>query len=235
MAAFRRLVFAALCAGLFAGLLTTLAHQIGTVPLILEAETFEHAAPAHEHGAEAAAWEPQGWAERAAYTGLADLLAATGFGLLLTAGFALRGGTMGWREGLFWGLAGFATFTLAPSLGLPPELPGSVAAPLAERQFWWLATAAATGAGLALIAFTRQARWALAGAALLILPHVWGAPQPEAGWAATAPAELAHRFAVAVVMVSLVFWITLGASAGFFYRRFAPSDAQPHRGQEPCT
>lgn len=222
MTVFRRLVFAALCAGLIAGLLTTIAHQIGTVPLILEAETYEHAAESHQHSAEAAAWEPQGWAERAAYTAVADVLAAAGFGLLLTAGFAVRGGAIGWREGMFWGLAGFATFTLAPCLGLPPELPGAAAAPLIERQIWWLAAAGSTGLGLALLAFTRQLRWALAGTVLLVLPHIFGAPQPAVD-ATAAPVALAHRFAIAVTVISLLFWISLGAASGFFYRYFAPS------------
>lgn len=222
MMVFRRLVFAALCAGLIAGLLTTIAHQIGTVPLILEAETYEHAAEPHQHSAETAPWEPQGWAERAAYTAVADVLAAAGFGLLLTAGFAVRGGAIGWREGMFWGLAGFATFTLAPCLGLPPELPGAAAAPLIERQIWWLAAAGSTGLGLALLAFTRQLRWALAGTVLLVLPHIFGAPQPAVD-ATAAPVALAHRFAIAVTVISLLFWISLGAASGFFYRYFAPS------------
>src|SRR6266700_2756016 len=47
MAAFRRLVLAALCAGLVSGVLAAAAHQIGTVPLILEAETYEAAAQQH--------------------------------------------------------------------------------------------------------------------------------------------------------------------------------------------
>jgi cobalt transporter subunit CbtA len=208
---------------LVAGLVTTVAHQIGTVPLILQAEAYEHAAEPHPHHVETAAWEPQGWAERAAYTGLADVLAATGFGLLLTAGFALRGGAIGWREGVFWGLAGFATFTLAPCLGLPPELPGAAAAPLAERQIWWLAAAGSTGIGLALIAFTRHAGWVLAGAVLLLLPHLYGAPRAIADESTAAPTDLAHRFAVAVTVISLFFWISLGAASGFFYRLFAPS------------
>jgi predicted cobalt transporter CbtA len=46
MAVFRRLVFAALAAGLLSGIFAAVAHQIGTVPLILEAETYENS-PAH--------------------------------------------------------------------------------------------------------------------------------------------------------------------------------------------
>src|SRR5437867_450062 len=163
MAAFRRLVCSALCAGLVAGVVTAAAHQLGTVPLILEAEVYEEAAAhkagdSHAHAAPTApaaadSWSPENGIERTLYTLVADLLAAIGFALLLAAGFALRGGTIGWRQGVLWGLAGFASFTVAPGLGLPPELPGSDAAPLFERQVWWLATAASTGAALALFAF----------------------------------------------------------------------------------
>ena len=56
MAAFRRLVYAALCAGLLSGIFVAAAHQLGTVPLIIEAEAFEQAAPhrtGDAHGAAA--------------------------------------------------------------------------------------------------------------------------------------------------------------------------------------
>jgi cobalt transporter subunit CbtA len=233
MATFRRLVFAALCAGLLSGIFATGAHQIGTVPLILEAETYEEAAQhaavqAHSHGNTAAApadstgWAPETGVERAAYTLAADLLAATGFALLLAAGLALRGGAVTWREGLFWGLAGFATFTVAPGLGLPPELPGSEAAPLFQRQLWWLATAVSTGGALALLAFTKRPLYAILAATLIVLPHIYGAPQPAGHAVAAAPEALVHHFAVAATLVSFLFWAALGASTGYFYRRFEP-------------
>jgi cobalt transporter subunit CbtA len=228
MAAFRRLVYAALCAGLLSGIIAAGAHQLGTVPLILEAEIYEQAAQhatAATHGAAVAhepEWEPENGIERAAYTLAADLLAAIGFALLLAAGLALRGGAVTWRDGLFWGLAGFATFTLAPGLGLPPELPGTEAAPLFERQLWWLTTAVSTGGALALLAFTRRAVYAALAAFLIVLPHLYGAPQPAEHAAAAAPEALVHHFVVAATLVSLLFWLALGASTGFFYRRFEP-------------
>ncbi|MGC2201823.1 MAG: CbtA family protein [Stellaceae bacterium] len=223
MAVFRRLVFVALYAGLLSGIFATAAHQIGTVPVILKAEIYEKAsehvtAMAHEQ----AAWEPENGVERTAYTLLADILTAIGFALLLAAGLALRGGDVTWHEGLFWGLAGFATFTIAPSLGLPPEVPGTEAAPLLERQLWWLATAFSTGSALALLAFTRRAPWAILAALLMVLPHLYGAPQPATP-AAAAPEALAHRFVVAVTVVSFLFWLILGASTGFFYKLFQPT------------
>ncbi len=233
MAAFRRLVYAALCAGLLSGIVAAGAHQIGTVPLILEAETYEEAAQprtaqthahplaaGHENSANGGV--PETAIERALYTLAADLLTAIGFALLLAAGFTLRGGTVTWREGLFWGLAGFATFTVAPGLGLPPEIPGAAVAPLVERQLWWLATAASTGCALALFAFTRRPRYAILAAILIVLPHLYGAPQPAEHAVAAAPDALAHRFAVAATLVSFLFWAALGASTGYFYRRFEP-------------
>ena len=227
MAVFHRLVFAALCAGTLSGVFATLAHQIGTVPLILQAETYEKksesAMAANEH---TSAWEPENGTERTAYTLLADVLTGVGFALLLEAGLTLRGGGAGWRQGLLWGLAGFATFTVAPSLGLPPQLPGSEAAPLLDRQLWWLGTAVATGCSLALIAFTSRARWTILAAIMIVLPHLYGAPEPPENIAAV-PAALSHHFIVAVTVVSFLFWLILGASAGYFHERLQPQIVRP--------
>jgi cobalt transporter subunit CbtA len=227
MATLRRLVLAALCAGILSGAFATAAHQVGTVPIILNAETYEkavaHSSPTrYEHAA--SAWEPEKGAERTAYTFLADILTGIGFALLLAAGLTLRGGEITWREGLFWGLGGFAAFTLAPSLGLPPQVSGTDAAPLVERQLWWVATAVSTASALALFSFTRRAPWAILAAVLIVLPHLYGAPQPTTH--RSGPLEgLARHFAVTVTIISFLFWAILGASTGYFYRRFRPSRA----------
>lgn len=240
---FRRYFFIALLAGVISGGVITVAHQFGSVPIILEAEvyekaaeehghpdtphdaavhdaaTLERAATEHEHEHGAKAWEPEDGLERTVYTGLADLLTGVGFALLLIAAYALKGDKVDWRKGVFWGLAGFAAFTLAPTLGLPLEVPGTAAAPLLGRQLWWAGTVLATGGGLALFAFRRQPLWVVAGVALIVLPHLIGAPQPDVHSSA-APAELAHRFIVAATVTSLLFWMCLGASTGYLYRRF---------------
>lgn len=232
MTLFRNIVFAAALAGLIAGVFVTVVHEIGTVPIILKAETYENAAddsaaPATaaeaatgEHQHEAEAWAPGDGFERTAFTVLADVLTGIAFGLLLTAAYALRGGAMDWRQGLFWGLAGFATFTLAPGLGLPPELPGTESAPLLDRQIWWVATAIATAGGLALIFFTRMIALTVLGVGLIALPHIYGAPQP-AEHEMLAPEGLAHSFAVAAVVTSFLFWLVLGSLTAVFYRWFA--------------
>jgi cobalt transporter subunit CbtA len=125
-------------------------------------------------------------------------------------------------------LAGFATFTLAPGLGLPPELPGSEAAPLIDRQLWWLATAIATGCALALIAFTVRARWTILAAVLIALPHVYGAPEAAERNEAV-PAVLVHHFVVAATLTNFLFWLILGALTGYFYERLQPQIARAAR------
>ena len=67
-------------------------------------------------------------------------------------------GAIGWRQGLLWGLAGFAVFTLAPSLGLPPELPGHAGGRARPAPGLVAAHRAATAGGLALLAFRAEPR-----------------------------------------------------------------------------
>ncbi len=232
MTILRRLVFAAACAGLLTGLFVTVLHQVGTVPLILRAEMFERAAeqaaPAHDHPAgtpaahdhNAPSWQPQDGLERTAYTALADILTAIAYGLLLAAGLALLGADPTWRTGLWWGLAGFAAFTLAPGLGLPPEVPGTEAGPLLARQLWWGTTAALTAGGLALLAYGRHWAWPACAVLLIALPHLWGAPRP-AEITSAAPEALVRQFVAAVTVVSFLTWAVLGTSTAYFYRRFA--------------
>lgn len=231
MELFRRLFFTAALAGLAAGVLVSVVQEIGTTPLILEAETYESAgAAAGDATAETTAtddreaagdeeWAPADGIQRSGLTLVANIVTGIGFALLLVAAFALRGGEMNWRKGLNWGLAGFAIFTLAPGLGLPPDLPGTQAAELLDRQIWWVATAVATAAGLGLIFFGKHVIAALAGIVLIVLPHVYGAPHP-AEFGALAPVSLEKQYVVAVVVTSLLFWAALGSLSGHLYRRF---------------
>jgi cobalt transporter subunit CbtA len=233
---FRKIVWVAGAAGALAGLLAMGLHAVVTVPLIVQAESYEKAADAAAHlssAGDASSRTPvlpgstehtspdtngdQGL-NRLMLTAAADLLTGFGFALLLVAGYVLRGRAVDWHSGLMWGLAGFVTFILAPGLGLPPEVPGTAAAPLQDRQVWWALTALATGSGLALVCFTRRAPWVLVGVVLLVLPHWVGAPHP-AEFKSLAPEALAHRFVVATTVTSLVFWSALGAFSGFFYSR----------------
>lgn len=222
--------------GLFAAIVLTLLQSLWLTPLILQAETFEGSEPAaevasgHSHVAVAApqehadshshdgeAWAPEdGW-QRTLATGLSNLVVAVGFALMLAGLFTLRAPGQTW-QGLLWGLGGFATFSLAPSVGLPPELPGTAAADLLLRQYWWLGTAVATAAGLGLLAFGRQWPLRILGLALLAIPHLIGAPQPEVH-SSLAPAALEQEFILASLLTNALFWAVLGLAAAWFYSR----------------
>jgi cobalt transporter subunit CbtA len=233
MSLFRNIVFISALAGLVAGLAMTGLQYLSTVPLILQAETYEnagagashdHAETAHAHDHDEEGWAPADGFERSAFTALANVVTAIGFAILLVTLSEILGGLAGWRQGVFWGLAGFSVFTLAPGLGLPPELPAMPAADLGARQLWWLATVLATGIGLALLVFWRSIPSAILAFLLIVAPHVVGAPKP-ASFETPVPAALAHDFVVAAVVTSLIFWVLLGGTAGYVRSRFARASA----------
>lgn len=229
---FKRIAQTAGFTGLLAALLLTLLQSFWITPLILQAETYENA-PAeqvheHAHGEAAStghvhddeAWSPEdGWQRVVSTTG-GNLVVAVGFALMLAALYTLRapGKT---SQGLLWGLAGFAVFTLAPTLGLPPELPGTAAADLNQRQIWWIGTAASTAVALALIVFSRSWLLKALGVAILVVPHLIGAPQPETH-ESLAPAALESQFVIASLLTNAVFWVALGLISTWLFRRNNP-------------
>ncbi|TIP26562.1 MAG: cobalt transporter [Mesorhizobium sp.] len=236
MTLFRNVVFIAAIAGLVAGVVLACMQAYATVPLILKAEVYERAGGGHTHDhaaapaapgsnamssavpAEAATAQEEGWApadgfERFAFNVVANVVTGIGFALILVAASEFAGGIGNWRQGVFWGFAGFAVFTLAPNLGLPPELPAMPAADLAQRQIWWTATVVATAAGLGLLAFRKSLPLALLAVVLVVAPHIVGAPQPDS-FESPIPEGLHHQFVVAVTLTNLVFWLVLGALVG---------------------
>jgi cobalt transporter subunit CbtA len=240
----RTILFSAFGAGLAVCLLVTAVQTFTTEPLILHAEEFEGgghdhdaAAVAHDHGTVVAddataagddaadhgdgeAWAPADGAERIAFTALANLVVGIGASLILVALMVLRGAEIDARRGLLWGGAAFVAVALLPALGLPPELPGTPAGDLLDRQVWWLGTALASGAGIALIAF--GGHWAVkaVGLVLLVAPHAIGAPAPPSHDVAY-PGALAGEFVIASLVVSGVLWTLAGASVGWLYQRLS--------------
>jgi cobalt transporter subunit CbtA len=208
-----RIVLAALVAGAIAGLAAAAIQSVTTWPLIRAAETYE--TPHHDHDG---AIEEEDAPPAAALTVLTDVLAGIGYALLLAGGIVLSGARVDAARGALWGLAGFAAFSLAPALGLPPEPPGAAEADLAARQLWWALTAACTAAGLALIAFRRNWIAIAAAVALIVVPHIVGAPAPEG--ASTVPPDLARKFVVASLGSSAIFWLVLGVATGWITERF---------------
>jgi cobalt transporter subunit CbtA len=238
----RNLFAAALIAALAAGLLTAAIQHFRITPIIMHAETFEGEG-GHSHGEEtvthvdapgvaahshdpvaAEEWAPQDGFERTAYTTLATVLAAAGFALLIGAVSMFANIPITFANGFLWGMAGFLCFSLAPAYGLAPELPGMPAADVLPRQIWWVGTALATGGAILLLSKTR-ASWAIAVAiALVVAPHIIGAPlapdEPSA-----VPAHLATEFAAITLGTSFVFWLTLGSMFGKLNDFFATRSA----------
>jgi len=242
---FRRIVLCALLVGVLAGLLTSAVQHWQVIPIIAAAEVLEGSGPPveqiaaipHEHahaGGDASAHDDAEQAsdtERHLWTALANVLTAIGFGLVLVAAITswehLRGRPLASaRNGLTWGAAGWLCVFALPALGLPPELPGSVAAPLGDRQAWWLLVACSGTAGLGLLAFVRgPLRWA--GLAVLALPFAVGAPHlaggPFAGYdanIATQMQALTGPFALATTIATAVQWLALGALSGWAVSRW---------------
>lgn len=245
---FGRIALAALIAGLVGGIVVTLFQLVQVIPLIHEAEVYEAAAAggseaeagmtdtiagtrqendhadhdhqAHDHGAhDHGSWAPRDGLQRLAFTVLANVMIGIGFALILCAVAVLLLGSISWRAGILWGLAGFAAFALAPALGLPPELPGMVGGDVYDRQIWWALTAAATAGGLGLIAYAPLTALKVAGGILIIIPHAIGAPDGPYGAAGAVPAELAAAFVSASLMSNLILWIALGAVSGYMLQR----------------
>lgn len=238
---FRNLFFAAVLAGLAAGLVMSAIQQWRVIPLILQAETYE--GEGHSHGEEAAvadhtheegtqahthdedAWAPADGFERIFYTVLSNVLIAIGFALVIGAISILAEIPLTLANGILWGLAGFAAFQFAPAYGLAPELPGMPAADLVARQAWWWSTVIATGLGIAILAKFRSLWAIIACVALVAAPHVFGAPQPPAGEHSDVPAHLASAYAAVALGTGAVFWLILGPLQGWLLDRFSKGGA----------
>ncbi|MBD8122912.1 CbtA family protein [Pseudomonas lutea] len=228
---FKRILITACYTGAIAALLLTLVQSLWISPLILKAELLENAEATHEHvqtqqahshaAAEhihdSKAWSPEdGW-QRTLFTFGGNLVVAIGFALILCALYNLRAPTKVWH-GVLWGAAGYVTFCLAPAAGLPPEMPGSVAADLSSRQEWWGATAFVTAAGLALLAFGNHWLWRSVALLAILAPHVVGAPQPLEHHSVV-PAELLAQFQLASLSLNAVFWMVLGGLSCRMFRK----------------
>ncbi len=241
----QRMAASALFAGFAAGLFAAALHFAFVEPILLDAEQYEsgllvhvgvasggHDHAAHDHTAvpevaapaiaapAPAAASPVDWG-RHGLTVVFHALVYSGYGLVLVAGFAvaeMAGQRVSPRAGLIWGLAGFIAVQFAPSAGLPPELPGMAGGDLTARQVWWVGTVLATGAGLALIGFGRNAA-ALGLAVVLIAgPHLIGAPRP-AEMTGPVPPELAALFASRTLGVGMAVWAVLGLVAAAIWDR----------------
>jgi cobalt transporter subunit CbtA len=232
----RRIFLAGIAAGLVAGVFVTAIQAVKIAPLIEAAEVYERADASRQMQTgttqmggmqmEADEWEPAEGIERLGFTLVANILVGVAYGLFLSVGIAVRSAAAGTRSsamsGIAWGIAGFAVFQLAPSFGLPPEPPGTVAAALLARQSWWLGTALATAGGLALVIFQKNRALQLLGIVAIAVPHLIGAPQPPPS-SGSLPAQIAAEFVAASLGTAALFWLVLGGGVGWLYGRLGRS------------
>jgi cobalt transporter subunit CbtA len=236
-----RVLSTGLLAGFLAGVAIAALQNFTTTPLILAAEVFENAEKAaaaadasdearvilvhsaEEHGAagEAQEWGPEDGAERIFYTSTATIATSIGFAFLLLAGMLASGDAINERSAIAWAAAAFVATGLAPAAGLSPELPGMAAADLLARQSWWFLTATLTALAIWLFLRSEQPLLKLLAVALLLAPHVLGAPHLGEAVAGKVPAELASRFAAMSLAVQAALWIATGIAVGVLWPRLA--------------
>lgn len=232
----RRVLLAAILAGFAAGLVMGVIQHVRLTPLILEAETFEHSEPAHDHGAaatitgEAAAvaphshdaeeWAPTDGLERTFFTTLSSVIAGIGFALVLAGLSIVTNLKITRANGWIWGLCGFAAVSFAPATGLAPELPGMPATDLMARQIWWLGTIICTAAALWIFATQTTLQWRGAAVMGLLLPHIAGAPKLAGGAESDVPAHLAASFVSNSLAANLVMWLLIGIFLAYTLSKF---------------
>ena len=216
---FSKILTSALIAGAVAGLLAALLQLFSIQPVLLHTELFETGQLVHS-GVSDAHFESPGFdMQRDILSVVFSMLIYAGYGFVLVALMNMaeaQGVSINARSGIIWGIAGFISVHLAPGFSLPPEVPGSAAADVSDRQIWWFATVFATTIAIWLFSFGKNwIAWA-AGIVLILAPHVIGAPHPSI-LTGPAPTELGGMFAARSFGVGLAAWVMLGCLAGYFW------------------
>ena len=214
---FRALVFSAVAAGCCGGLIVATFQWAFVTPLIVEAETFEQGVTIAGHGGSDLDLA------RTALTTLATIVYSSGLALILLGLMIFSDTKVTVRSALAWGIGGFFAVALAPALGLPPVVPGIPEAPLMERQLWWIGTVIATAIGLWAIIRQRTALWITVGIALILAPHLVGAPHPDVA-ESEVPAALAAQFVSASLAASALLWACVSAFSGFTFDRLSAAE-----------
>ena len=151
-----------------------------------------------------------------------SMLIYSGYAIILISAMTLRQQKfktpISLHQGIVWGISGYIAMHLAPAVSLPPEVPGVAAAELLPRQIWWFATTLLTAGGLWIIAFTKKGSSFIIGAALILAPHIIGAPEPDI-FTGPAPTEIGALFASRALGIGLISWAMLGGLSAFFLKK----------------
>jgi cobalt transporter subunit CbtA len=239
----RNIFLAAIAVGIITGIVYGLFQQTQISPIIYGAEVYEvtDAPLAHNHGTESAqantepeeeAWSPEDGAQRIFSTMTANITIAIAYALVMISLMALHDAKsnkpqVSAKQGAVWGIAALLALFIAPALfGLHPEVPGTVAAELVNRQQWWMFCAGISIAGIAVLYYSAN-KYKFLGVVLLAAPHIIGAPLPEShGFANTDPeavnalSQLTSEFFLMTSLGMAIFFILLGSLSGWAVKRF---------------
>lgn len=219
---FRNLVLSAFIIAIVVGAIFSVYQAVFITPIIVDSEVYEVLEPATNH---VEAWVPEDGLERESWSFVTNFLLCFAYGLVLLSIMATQTSVTA-VKGLLWGTAAYLSFFVAPSLGLPPEIPGMEAANLEGRQSWWLLTVILTAIALWLIAFYSPMS-KVVGVLLLLIPHFIGAPQPEIGGfintdpkAIEALTQLWHDFIIQTSLANALLWLLIGGLSGYLIKKF---------------
>jgi len=225
-----RIFAAAMAAGVLVAILVSVIEAYTTTPLIFEAEKYEALSAPDTHTPTPEStdqpWAPSAGFERFIFTVISNSVTGIASSLLVIVGLTIGSRKADLAKGVGLALGAFAAVTLAPVMGLAPELPGMPAADLQQRQIWWLATVALSAVGLGCLILVDAKTIKLLGIVLLVAPHVWGAPHP-ADPTSLIPATMAARFAAMSISISALFWVLIGVFSTFFFERFKGQTKTP--------
>ena len=210
----RRLFGTALIAGAVAGTFSALSQLWLLQPLLAAAELVEVGDHTHANA---------GHLARHALTFAANIISFCGFALVMVAlmeWFQPRPKFSPLMTGALWGGLGYIAIILAPTLGLPPNLPGVPVADIALRQTWWLIAVLSASASLWIALLSPLPVWKYVLAVLVFAaPHIYGAPTTDE--VSNLPAAWAALFAVRSVGISFIAWMILGMlSAKILYKGY---------------
>ena len=222
---FKNIFVSAVVCGAIAGVLATVMQMLLVTPLLMEAELFETGQSMHfitDGSPESPIKHVDIWEDpyRHLMTLCFNLVTFTGFGFILVAAMAFfqkHDFILSKAEGIVAGVSGFIVFQLAPSVGLPPELPGTIGVTVGLKQTWWIITILSTTVGILLLFLDKHKVVSGIGIIFITIPHLIGHPKLET-YFGVAPPELAAEFASRALAVSLIAWIILGVISSQFWK-----------------
>ena len=220
---FTKIITTAIFAGFITGVVSAIIQLIFLQPILLHAELYEVGSLVHFGNNNSAADHGKipFDLQRNGLSILFSALVYTGYAFILVALIAYVSSLdleINNASAILFGVCGFFTVHLAPSFGLPPELPGAAAADVVPRQVWWVFCVLATAVGIWVISFGGNFMYVFIGIILILIPHLIGAPEPEF-FSGPTPPELASHFASRALAIGGVAWIFLGYLCGYFWRK----------------